>query len=74
MHGDLAAGSRGMTIGLGTVLALGSRWTRRAGRVLKGAAVEYMYPSGLVASRKVSDVALHFRVAEGLHINEQAEG
>jgi len=38
--------------------------------VLKGAAVEYMYPEQVtVAAGKASDVALHFRIAEGMHIN-----
>ena len=38
--------------------------------VLKGAAVEYMYPEQLtVTAGKATDVALHFRVAAGLHVN-----
>lgn len=38
--------------------------------VLKGAPVEYMFPEQVtVAAGKSSDIALHFRIAEGLHIN-----
>jgi hypothetical protein len=37
---------------------------------LKGAAVEYLYPEQVtVPAGKASDVALHFRIAQGLHIN-----
>jgi hypothetical protein len=59
----------GLTLALGTLPALGQ--TDSASRsILKGAAVEYMYPEQVtVAAGKASDVALHFRVAEGLHIN-----
>ena len=38
--------------------------------ILKGAAVEYLYPEQVtVPAGKPSDVALHFRIAQGLHIN-----
>jgi len=38
--------------------------------ILNGAAVEYLYPEQVtVATGKASDVALHFRIAQGLHIN-----
>jgi DsbC/DsbD-like thiol-disulfide interchange protein len=38
--------------------------------LLKGAAVEYLYPEQVtVSAGKPSDVALHFRIADGLHIN-----
>jgi hypothetical protein len=38
--------------------------------ILKGAAVEYLYPEQVtVTADKASAVELHFRVAEGLHIN-----
>ncbi len=38
--------------------------------ILKGAAVEYLFPEQVtVAAGKASDVALHFRIAQGLHIN-----
>jgi len=36
----------------------------------KGAAVQYLFPEQVtVAAGKASDVTLHFRVAEGYHIN-----
>jgi hypothetical protein len=59
----------GLAVGLGAVMALGQ--VDSASRsILNGAAVEYMYPEQVtVAAGKASDVALHFRVAEGLHIN-----
>jgi hypothetical protein len=38
--------------------------------ILKGAAVEYLFPEQVtVTVGKPSDVALHFRIAQGLHIN-----
>ncbi len=38
--------------------------------ILKGAAVEYLYPEQVsVPAGKASSVEMHFRVAEGLHIN-----
>ncbi len=38
--------------------------------ILRGAAVEYMFPEQVtVAAGKASNVELHFRVAQGLHIN-----
>lgn len=38
--------------------------------VLKGAAVEYMFPEQVtLAAGKLSEIDLHFRIAEGLHIN-----
>ncbi len=41
--------------------------------ILKGAAVEYLFPEQVtVTAGKPSDVALHFRVAQGLHINSHA--
>ena len=59
----------GLAIGLGTLLAWGQ--VDSASRsVLKGAAVEYMYPEQLtVTAGKATDVALHFRVAPGMHVN-----
>jgi DsbC/DsbD-like thiol-disulfide interchange protein len=59
----------GLAMGLGTLLAWGQADTASRS-ILKGAAVEYIYPEQVtVAAGKASDVALHFRVAEGLHIN-----
>jgi len=41
--------------------------------ILRGAAVEYMFPEQVtVAAGKASNVELHFRVAQGLHINSHA--
>jgi DsbC/DsbD-like thiol-disulfide interchange protein len=62
-------GLAGLTIGLTTLLAWGQ--VDSASRsVLKGAAVEYMFPEQVtVTAGKATDVALHFRVAQGLHIN-----
>jgi len=59
----------GLAAGLTTLLAWGQ--VDSASRsVLKGAAVEYMYPEQVtVTAGKATDVALHFRVAQGLHIN-----
>ena len=59
----------GLAVGLTTLLAWGQ--VDSASRsVLKGAAVEYMYPEQVtVTAGKATDVALHFRVAQGLHIN-----
>lgn len=38
--------------------------------ILKGAAVEYLFPEQVtVTAGKPSDVVLHFRIAQGLHIN-----
>jgi hypothetical protein len=38
--------------------------------ILKGAAVEYLFPEQVtVAAGKATEVALHFRIAQGLHIN-----
>jgi DsbC/DsbD-like thiol-disulfide interchange protein len=38
--------------------------------VLKGAAVEFLFPEQVsIPAGKATDVALHFRVAQGLHIN-----
>src|SRR5580698_6710883 len=59
----------GLAVGLGAVMALG-QMDSASRSILKGAAVEYMYPEQVtVAAGKASDVSLHFRVAEGLHIN-----
>lgn len=41
--------------------------------ILKGAAVEYLFPEQVtVTAGKPSDVVLHFRIAQGLHINSHA--
>ena len=62
----------GLAMGLGTVLALGQA-DSAARSVLNGAAVEYLYPEQVtVAAGKASDIELHFRIAQGLHINSHA--
>ena len=72
MRMKIAATVAGMGLAVGAVLALGQ--VDSASRsVLKGAAVEYMFPEQVtVAAGKASNVELHFRVAEGLHINSHA--
>jgi hypothetical protein len=38
--------------------------------ILKGAAVEYLFPEQVtVVAGKASNVTLHFRIAQGMHIN-----
>jgi len=62
----------GLAMGLGTVLALGQA-DSAARSVLNGAAVEYLYPEQVtVTAGKASDIELHFRIAQGLHINSHA--
>jgi len=62
----------GLAIGFGALHALGQA-DSESRSILKGAAVEYMYPEQVtVAAGKASDVALHFRVAPGMHINSHA--
>jgi Disulphide bond corrector protein DsbC len=58
-----------LVIGMGAVRACGQ--ADSFGRsILKGAAVEYLFPEQVtVAAGKPVTVALHFRIAEGLHIN-----
>jgi len=58
-----------LTLGLAALLALGQ--SDLPGRsILKGAAVEYLFPEQVtVAAGKPTEVALHFRIAPGLHIN-----
>jgi hypothetical protein len=61
-----------LAMGLGTALALGQS-DSAARSVLNGAAVEYLYPEQVtVAAGKASDIELHFRIAQGLHINSHA--
>jgi hypothetical protein len=59
----------GAAIALATLFAQGQ--ADSTGRsILKGAAVEYLYPEQVtVPAGKASDVQLHFRIAQGLHIN-----
>ncbi len=61
-----------MALGLGMLLALGQA-DSAARSVLNGAAVEYLYPEQVtVAAGKASDIELHFRIAQGMHINSHA--
>jgi DsbC/DsbD-like thiol-disulfide interchange protein len=59
----------GIVLGIGALPALCQ--VDSANRsLLKGAAVEYLYPEQVtISAGKPSDVALHFRIADGLHIN-----
>ena len=59
----------GLAIALGALMALGQ--VDSASRLaLNGSAVEYLFPEQVtVAAGKASDVALHFRIGQGLHIN-----
>lgn len=59
----------GLAIGFGALLAQGQA-DSASRSILRGAAVEYMFPEQVtVAAGKASSVELHFRVAQGLHIN-----
>lgn len=59
----------GLALALGALMAMGQ--VDSASRlVLRGSAVEYLSPEQVtVAAGKASDVALHFRIGQGLHIN-----
>lgn len=58
-----------MLMGIAGVLAHG-QVDSPARSILNGAAVEYLFPEQVtVAAGKPITVALHFRVAQGLHIN-----
>ena len=65
----------GCGIAIGIVLGMGAlpAWCQvdSANRsLLKGAAVEYLFPEQVtISAGKPSEVALHFRIADGLHIN-----
>ena len=58
-------------VALGMAVLLAQGQSHAPGRsILKGAAVEYLYPEQVtVATGKPSVVALHFRIAQGMHIN-----
>jgi hypothetical protein len=65
----LLAKAMGLAMGLGALAAIGQT-DSMSRSIVKGAAVEYMFPEQVtVAAGKPSDVALHFRIAQGLHIN-----
>jgi hypothetical protein len=56
---------------LGIFVSLAHSQSDQPGRsILKGAAVEYLYPEQVtVAAGKANIVVLHFRIAPGMHIN-----
>jgi hypothetical protein len=58
-------------LALGFVALLAQGQADRPSRsVLRGAAVEYLFPEQVtVVAGKVNEIVLHFRVAAGLHIN-----
>ena len=61
-----------LTIGYASLLAH-SQADSTARSILNGAAVEYLFPEQVtVTAGKPSDVELHFRIAEGLHINSHS--
>jgi hypothetical protein len=69
---NLLAEAMGLALGLGALAAV-AQTDSTSRSILNGAAVEYMFPEQVtVAAGKPSDVALHFRVAQGLHINSHA--
>lgn len=58
-----------LSMGLASILAQG-QIDSSSRSILKGAAVEYLYPEQItVAAGKSAEVELHFRIAQGLHIN-----
>jgi hypothetical protein len=62
----------GLALGLACVPALGQS-DAPARSILKHAAVEYLYPEQVtVPAGKAAAVELHFRIAQGLHINSHA--
>jgi len=61
-----------VALGLANLLAQGQTLSgiRQNRTIAQPAAVEYLYPEQVtVTAGKKSDVTLHFRVAQGLHIN-----
>jgi hypothetical protein len=66
---NLLAKAMGLALVLGALAAI-AQTDSTSRSILNGAAVEYMFPEQVtVAAGKPSDVALHFRIAQGLHIN-----
>jgi len=68
----LNAGFRATVVfALGISVSLAHGQSDQPGRsILHGAAVEYLFPEQVtVTAGKTSEVALHFRIAQGLHIN-----
>jgi len=62
----------GLAFGLASLIAAGQSDTP-ARSIQKHAAVEYLYPEQVsVPAGKAAAVELHFRIAQGLHINSHA--
>jgi DsbC/DsbD-like thiol-disulfide interchange protein len=62
-----------LTIGLGGLLAQAQMSASRS--ISRAAAVEYLFPEQVtVPAGKPASVALHFRIAPGLHINSHTPG
>jgi hypothetical protein len=56
-------------LGMGALMAF-SQVDSASRSILKGAAIEYLFPEQVtVPAGKATDVALHFRIADGLHVN-----
>jgi DsbC/DsbD-like thiol-disulfide interchange protein len=69
MNSTVCGVAIGIALGIGT-LPVWSQANSSSRSLLKGAAVEYLYPEQVtVSAGKPIEVALHFRIAEGLHIN-----
>jgi hypothetical protein len=65
----MAIMAMGLTLGLSALLAFGQTGLPSRS-ILMHPEVEYMFPEQVtVAAGKASDVALHFNIGEGLHIN-----
>jgi hypothetical protein len=61
-----------LVLALGALMAQGQA-DSAARSLVNGAAVEYLFPEQVtVTAGKASDVELHFRIAEGMHINSHA--
>jgi hypothetical protein len=61
-----------LTIAFAALLAQGQA-DSAARSLLNGAAVEYLFPEQVtVTAGKASEVELHFRIAQGMHINSHA--
>src|ERR1700678_1508519 len=69
MNRTVCGFASGMALGIGA-LPVWSQASSSSRSLLKGAAVEYLYPEQvMVSAGKPIEGALDFRIAEGLHIN-----
>jgi len=72
MKAGIRVATAALVLALGAVMAQGQS-DSAARSLVNGAAVEYLFPEQVtVTAGKASDVELHFRIAEGLHINSHA--